>query len=123
MESRHSLRMQFNITVSHDEEEGVWFVQSSDVPGLNAEASTFEELVEVITDLSAELIASNRTEREGGELIITCQNREAVMRLVEFGGLGETRHLLSSPANGEHLRRSIEELDEGHGIERKLIDE
>jgi predicted RNase H-like HicB family nuclease len=57
--SRHILRMQFTVTVSHDEQEGVWFVQSSDVPGLNAEAPTLDELVEVIADLAPELVAAN----------------------------------------------------------------
>lgn len=51
--------MQFTITVSHDENEGVWFVQSSDVPGLNAEAPAVDELIEVIADLTPDLISAN----------------------------------------------------------------
>ena len=51
--------MQFTVTVSHDEAESVWFVQSSDVPGLNAEAPTLDELVAVIANVAPELIASN----------------------------------------------------------------
>lgn len=51
--------MQFTVTVCHDEKEGVWYVQSSDVPGLNAEASTFDGLVDAITDLAPELVAAN----------------------------------------------------------------
>jgi hypothetical protein len=51
--------MQFTVTVSHDEAERVWFVQSSDVPGLNAEAPTLDELVQVIADVAPDLIASN----------------------------------------------------------------
>ena len=51
--------MQFTVTVCHDENEGVWFVQSSDVPGLNAEAPTLDALVEVVTDLAPELVAAN----------------------------------------------------------------
>jgi predicted RNase H-like HicB family nuclease len=54
--------MQFTITVSHDEHEGVWFVQSSDIPGLHAEAATLDELVEVIADLAPELVAANLPE-------------------------------------------------------------
>jgi hypothetical protein len=42
--------MQFTVTVDHDEKEGVWFVQASDVPGLNAEAASFDQLVEIISD-------------------------------------------------------------------------
>jgi predicted RNase H-like HicB family nuclease len=51
--------MQFTATVCHDEEEGVWFVQSSDVPGLNAEAATYDDLVQVIADLAPDLVAAN----------------------------------------------------------------
>src|SRR4051812_17348152 len=56
---RHIRNMQFTVTVSHDETERVWFVQSSDVPGLNAEAPTLDQLVEVIADVAPDLIASN----------------------------------------------------------------
>jgi predicted RNase H-like HicB family nuclease len=55
----HTPSMQFTVTVSHDEDEGVWFVQSSDIPGLHAEAKTLDELVEVVTDLAPELVAAN----------------------------------------------------------------
>lgn len=51
--------MQFTVTVSHDEAEGIWFVQSSEVSGLNAEAATFDELVQVIADLAPDLVAAN----------------------------------------------------------------
>ena len=51
--------MQFTATVGHDENEGVWFVQSSDVPGLNAEASTLDALVDVVADLVPDLVAAN----------------------------------------------------------------
>lgn len=51
--------MQFTVTVCHDEQEGVWYVQSSDVPGLNAEASTLDDLVDIITDLAPELVEAN----------------------------------------------------------------
>lgn len=51
--------MPFRITVCRDEEEKIWFVQSSDIPGLNAEAPTLDELVEVIADLAPDLVAAN----------------------------------------------------------------
>ena len=54
--------MQFTVTVSHDDQEGVWFVQSSNVPGLNAEAPTLDALVEVITDAVPDLVAANLPE-------------------------------------------------------------
>ena len=50
---------QFTISVCHDEQEGVWFVQSPNVPGLNAEAPTFDALVDVITDVVPDLVTAN----------------------------------------------------------------
>jgi hypothetical protein len=47
------------VTVSHDRENGVWFVTESDIPGLNAEADSFDALVEVVTDLAPDLIEAN----------------------------------------------------------------
>ena len=44
-----------NVKASHDAEAGVWYVEESDLFGLNAEADTLEELVDklpaVISDL------------------------------------------------------------------------
>jgi hypothetical protein len=51
--------MQYIVTVAHDEAEGVWYVESSEVPGLNAEAPTLDVLIEVIADVAPELIAAN----------------------------------------------------------------
>jgi predicted RNase H-like HicB family nuclease len=47
------------VHVNHDAKEGIWFIQSSDVPGLHAEAATLDELVAVIEDLVPELVAAN----------------------------------------------------------------
>jgi len=67
----------------------------------------------------------DRVEADRDELVITRQNHELVvmMPLADLEGLRETLHLLSSPANAEHLRRSIAELDEGKGTEHTLIEE
>lgn len=51
--------MQLTVTVCHDEQEGIWYVESSDLPGLNVEAPTYDELVEVIADVAPDLIAAN----------------------------------------------------------------
>lgn len=42
------------------------------------------------------------------------------MSLEEFNSWQETLHLLSNPANAEHLRHSLQEAREG--TERELID-
>jgi antitoxin YefM len=58
------------------------------------------------------------------ELVVTRQNRESVVvvPLAEWEGMLETLHLLSTPANAEHLRKSIEQLDASKGVEHKLIE-
>jgi predicted RNase H-like HicB family nuclease len=47
------------VNVSHDKQEHVWYVLSSDIPGLHAEAETLDELVAVISDVAPDLIAAN----------------------------------------------------------------
>ena len=47
------------VNVSHDKPEGVWYVLSSDIVGLHAEAETLEELVTVIADVAPDLIVAN----------------------------------------------------------------
>jgi len=67
----------------------------------------------------------DRVEADRTELVVTRQNHEPVviLPLAELEGLRETIHLLGSPANADHLRRSIAELDAGKGTERVLIEE
>jgi hypothetical protein len=47
------------VNVSHDKQESVWYVRSSDILGLHAEAETLDELVTVISDVAPDLIAAN----------------------------------------------------------------
>jgi antitoxin YefM len=49
-------------------------------------------------------------------------SKAVLMSLEEFNSWQETLHLLSNPANAEHLRRSLEEAREGRLAERELID-
>ncbi len=67
----------------------------------------------------------DRVEADRAELVVTRQNHEpmVVMPLAELEGMRETLHLLSTPANAEHLLASIRELEEGKGVERTLIEE
>jgi antitoxin YefM len=61
---------------------------------------------------------------DGDEVIVTRRNRKAVVMisLDAWNAIQETMHLLSTPANARALRRSIEELDAGKGVERALLD-
>ncbi|MEI8634771.1 type II toxin-antitoxin system prevent-host-death family antitoxin [Vibrio sp. PP-XX7] len=57
--------------------------------------------------------------------IITRRDAEdaVVMSLDYYNSLMETVHLLRSPANAEHLNRSISQYKSGKATQRDLIDE
>ena len=57
--------------------------------------------------------------------VITRTGREGVVMIAqgEWDSLQETLHLLSSPRNASILRASIDELNEGGGDYRELLDE
>jgi antitoxin YefM len=46
-----------------------------------------------------------------------------LISLDEYNSIMETAHLLSSEANAERLRESIDQLNQGKGISRKLIED
>jgi len=46
-----------------------------------------------------------------------------VMSLDHYNSLMETVHLLRSPANAEHLRRSIDQYRAGQTIEHRLVED
>jgi len=57
-------------------------------------------------------------------IITRRDNADAVvMSLDYYDSLMETVYLLKSPANAEHLRKSIEQYREGKAQERGLLDE
>lgn len=53
------------IAAQWDDEAEVWIATSEDVPGLCVEASTFDELVAVATELTPELLELNHVEISG----------------------------------------------------------
>lgn len=57
--------------------------------------------------------------------VITRRDSEdaVVMSLDYYNSLMETVHLLRSPANAEHLNRSITQYREGKTTQRKLLNE
>lgn len=61
----------------------------------------------------------DKVTQDRAPVIVTRQGAEDVvlMSLSEFEGWQETVHLLASPANAEHLRRSIEQLNSGQTVE------
>lgn len=78
------------------------------------------------TDLRNNLASHlDQVEDDRDELIVTRQGHDpvVVVTLADWEGMKETLYLLSNPANAEHLRLSIAELDAGKGFERDLIEE
>jgi predicted RNase H-like HicB family nuclease len=49
----------FTVRAEWDEAAAVWIATSDDVPGLCAEADTFDELVECVVELVPELLLAN----------------------------------------------------------------
>ncbi len=58
------------------------------------------------------------------EIIIHRKGRESVVviSLDEYNGLKETNYLLRSPANRKYLLESLEQLRQGRGVERELLE-
>ena len=61
--------------------------------------------------------------RDRTQVVVTRQKAEAVVivSLEDWNSIEETMHLLSTPRNAERLRRSIAQLNEGKGVERKIV--
>ena len=59
------------------------------------------------------------------QLIVTRKNDEnlVILSVAEYNSLIETSYLLSSPANAEHLRLSIGQLNSGKILSRELLND
>ena len=53
------------VKAAYDNEARVWFVEDSDLHGLNAEGTSLEELVEKLPDVVADLLEANGFDPEG----------------------------------------------------------
>jgi antitoxin YefM len=64
----------------------------------------------------------NRVCEDNAPVIITRRRDQAVvvLSLAEYESLQETAHLLRSPANAKRLLKSIESLERGKVVRRKL---
>ncbi|MEO6969952.1 MAG: type II toxin-antitoxin system prevent-host-death family antitoxin [Chthoniobacterales bacterium] len=55
--------------------------------------------------------------------VVIMRNRDqavVMLSLAEYESLEETAHLLRSPENAKRLRRSIDSLERGKGVRKKL---
>lgn len=55
------------VKAARDAEAGVWFIESADVPGLNLEAETLEELVEKLPGAVLDLL--DASDGEAGQAL------------------------------------------------------
>src|SRR5437879_7783474 len=64
----------------------------------------------------------NRVCEDQAPVMITRNRDQAVvmLSLAEYESLQETAHLLRSPANAKRLLRSVESLERGKGVRKKL---
>ncbi len=64
----------------------------------------------------------NRVCEDQAPVVITRNRDQAVvmLSLAEYESLEETAHLLRSPANAKRLLRSIDSLERGKGVRKKL---
>jgi hypothetical protein len=46
----------YNVSVKHDPEIRVYYIEDSDIPGLHAESASADELFEIVHDLAADLV-------------------------------------------------------------------
>jgi antitoxin YefM len=71
--------------------------------------------------LSATMI---QTVEDRAPVLITRQNGKScvLMSLDEYNALEETAYLMRSPKNARRLMDSVESLQQGHGVEREMIE-
>jgi len=64
----------------------------------------------------------NRVCEDDAPVVITRNRDQAVvmLSLAEYQSLQETAYLLRSPANAKRLLKSIESLERGRGVRKKL---
>lgn len=55
------------VKATRDDESGVWFVEHSDLPGLNVEADSLEELVEKLPNVIQDLLEAHDAESGDGD--------------------------------------------------------
>jgi antitoxin YefM len=76
------------------------------------------------SDLRRNLSAALDRVAEYREPLIITRDRgkptAVLMSLEDYSALGETQHLLASPANAKRLLESIAELDASGGVEKTL---
>ncbi len=65
----------YQIMAHWDAEASVWWAESSDVPGLVAEADTMEELIGAVRELVPELLRLNLDRHEAHIVLMFLANR------------------------------------------------
>ena len=66
---KEDMDMEYEIRICWDDEAGVWYATSEDVPGLVLESGSFDALVERVRHAVPELLELNRN--SGTEMLLT----------------------------------------------------
>ncbi len=51
--------MSYKVRVGYDHASSRYYVDESDIPGLNVEANTFEEFIEIVEDVAPDLLGQS----------------------------------------------------------------
>ena len=70
----------------------------------------------------SDLVHRTRLDADATVIAGEGDDKAVLISLEEFNAWQETLHLLSTPANAEHLQKSIAEAETGRVAEHKLID-
>jgi hypothetical protein len=124
MESERTAK-RYNVKAVWDSEAGVYYAKSN-IPGLNVEAATVAEFIEIVKDLAPDLIASNEPEHARAPCawrrisiwptpeVLAKDFYEGDRRAAAGGGLrvspswqGQSRNLVH-PEVRTHLRRAAD---------------
>ena len=70
--------MKYEIRINWDDEAGVWYATSDDVPGLVLESGSFDALVERVRHAIPELLELNRETRPEATISFTSTRLERV---------------------------------------------
>lgn len=80
------------VRCEYDEDARVWYVKSSDLPGLSGEAPTFDALADRIPGMILDLIEENGIDDRAPEIpieIIACRHERVRMRLRQHAPIAQ----------------------------------
>lgn len=71
--------MEYNVTLTWDDEADVWIATSKDIPGLVLESGSFDALIERVRFAIPELLEINRSDNLPLSLVFTSERHERMV--------------------------------------------